>query len=77
MNNLDSRIDRLGEKLGTTRERRATVVTNVGPRVGESENPRAVRIAPDRWAYAIRGGPFTSEEIRKLREKHGASDGQS
>ena len=71
MSNLYRRIERLEERLGTKPEPRVMVNTNVAPWNG-AETPDCVRIAPHRWAIAVRGGPFTDEEIRKLREEYDA-----
>ena len=69
MSKFKRRIKRLEERLGTKAEPRVMVNTNVSPWNGE-ETPECVRIAPDRWAIAVRGGPFTDEEIRELREEY-------
>jgi hypothetical protein len=64
---LASRIKRLEEKLGVNRLARVICVTNF-PLGGEDvETPYAVKVSSEHWAYAA-GGPFTSDEIRELRE---------
>lgn len=64
---IKQRLDRLEEEIGMKRESRVTVIT-INPDEDAHEDPYSVEIFPDLWAYAIRGGPFTSEEIRQLRE---------
>ena len=71
MSNIERRIERLEKKLGTKAESRIIVMTNVTPLGGE-ETPDCVKIAPECWAISVWGGPFTEEEIRKLREEHKA-----
>ena len=71
MSNLTRRVKRLEDEIGQSDEARLLIITNVAPWNGQ-ETPDCVRIAPDRWAIAVRGGPFTDEEIRKLREEHKA-----
>jgi len=36
----------------------------------DEETPYKVKISSDLWAHAMAGGPFTSDEIRELREKY-------
>lgn len=77
MSNLYRRIEQLEERLGAKAEPRVVVITNVTPLGGE-ETPACVKFAPERWAIAIRGGPFTSDEVEELREEYqGAGYGQS
>lgn len=64
---IKQRLDRLEEEIGMKRESRFTVIT-INPYKDAHEGPYSVAIFPDLWAYAIRGGQFTSEEIRQLRE---------
>ena len=68
MNNLGRRIDRLEEKLRINREPRVIVIT-INPD-DLPEDPYLAKISSSEWAFAIRGGPFTSEEIRELRENY-------
>jgi hypothetical protein len=63
MNNLERRIERLEEKLGTKRGPREIILTNVDFSDGE-EDP----LFPGVWSI-VYGGPLTSEEICKLREE--------
>lgn len=78
MNNLERRIDRLEESLGMKPEPRVRIITSVRPNLGpplpgtdkETPCPCTVEILAGLWAYAVRGGPFTDEEIRELREEH-------
>jgi hypothetical protein len=76
MSNLDQRIGRLEEKLGANREPRVAVVM-INPD-DLPEDSYTLELSPGGpWAFAIRGGPFRSEEIQKLREKYqDAGDGQ-
>jgi hypothetical protein len=69
MNGLQRRIERLENKFGVKPEPRLLVMTNVAPSKDEGTRYCA-RIGSDRWAHTIRGGPFTDEEIRKLREDY-------
>ena len=64
---IKQRLDRLEEEIGMKRESRVTVIT-IDPHKVAHEGPYSVELRPGLWATAIRGGPFTSEEIRQLRE---------
>ena len=64
MNNFDSRIERLEEKLRMKRGPRHILVTNV-----DSESPCQVEFLPGLFALPY-GEPLTSEEIQKLREEY-------
>jgi hypothetical protein len=67
VNNLGRRIERLEEKLGKNREPRVIVIT-INPD-DLPENRYTAKISSGgQWAFAIRGGPFTDEEIRELKE---------
>jgi hypothetical protein len=68
MNNLERRIERLEEKLGTKRGPRHILVTNVNFLEGE-ESPCEVEFLPGLYALAY-GGPLTTKEIDSLREKY-------
>ena len=70
MNNLRRRIDRLEDKVGVKPESRITLITNVCNREDQSESPYEIEFVPGLWAHAVRGGPFSEEEIRGLREKY-------
>lgn len=63
MNNLERRIERLEEKLGTKRGPRHIILTNVDFSDGE-EDP----LFPGVWAM-VDGAPLTTEEVDKLREQ--------
>ena len=63
MNNLERRIERLEEKLGTKRGPRHIILTNVDFSDGE-EDP----LFPGVWAM-VYGAPLTTEEVDKLREQ--------
>ena len=65
---IKQRLDRLEGEIGMKRESRVTVIT-INPDEDAHEGPYSVEIFPDLWATAIRGGPFTEEEIRQLREE--------
>ena len=71
MSNLTRRVKKLEDEIGRSDDGRILVMTNVTP-FGGQETPDCVKIALDRWAIAVWGGPFTEEEIRKLREEHKA-----
>lgn len=64
---IKQRLDRLEEKVGMKRESRLLLIT-IDPNKLAQEGPYTVELFPDLWATALRGGPFTSEEIRQLRE---------
>lgn len=70
---IKQRLDRLEEEIGMKRESRVTVIT-INPDEDAHEDPYSVEIFPDLWAYAIRGGPFTDEEIRELKEERAGGD---
>lgn len=68
MSNLNRRIERLEEKFDTKREPRVVIITNVDD---FTEDAHTIELFPGGpWAIAARGGPFTGEEIRELREEH-------
>jgi hypothetical protein len=69
VSNLERRLERLEEKLTRRAEPRVMITTNVRFGDGE-EDPYTVKIAPGLWAIAARGGPFTPDEIKGLKEKH-------
>ena len=64
---IKQRLARLEHELGMKPESRLTAIT-IDPHKVAHEGPYSVEIFPGLWATAIRGGPFTSEEIRQLRE---------
>jgi hypothetical protein len=45
------------------------ILTNVAADDGE-DAPNIAKVGHDRWAIAIRGEPFTDDEIRELREEY-------
>lgn len=65
---IKQRVDRLEEEIGMKPESRLTVIT-IDPHKLAHEGPYTVELFPDLWATAVRGGPFTSEEIRQLRKE--------
>jgi len=67
VNNLGRRIERLEEKLGKNREPRVIVIT-INPNDLAEDRYTAKISSSGRWAFAIRRGPFTDEEIRELKE---------
>ena len=69
MNNLERRIERLEERVGTKPASHEILITNVDFSDGH-EDPYTVKLFSGLWAHAIGGGPFTSEEIHKLREEY-------
>jgi hypothetical protein len=68
MNNLERRIERLEETLDMKPGPRHIIITNVNFLEGE-ESPCEVEFLPGLYALAY-GGPFTTEEIDKLREEY-------
>ena len=69
MNNLERRIERLEEKLLAKHGPRLIYIhPNLGE--GEEETPYQVKVSSDLWAYAMGGGPFTEQEIYRLREEY-------
>jgi len=61
----------------TGRSLRVMVITNVSTK-GCEESPYCAKVTPHRWVHAIRGAPFTGEEIRELREEYqGAGNAQT
>ena len=64
---IKQRLERLEAGMGLKNEPRVTIIT-IDPDGISKEGPYSVEIFPDLWAYAIRGGPFTNEKIRQLRE---------
>jgi hypothetical protein len=67
MTNVGRRIERLEEKLEAKSEPRVIIVTNID---NPGNNSCKSKLSGHLWAYAARGGPFTNEEIRELREEH-------
>ena len=68
---IKQRIERLEMGIGLKNEPRVIIVT-IDPAGNDKEGSYNVEIFSGLWAYAVRGGPFTEEEIRKLREEHKA-----
>ena len=66
---IEQRLNRLEAEMGLKREPRVTIIT-IDPDGDATEDPYTVELSGGLWAYAARGGPFTSEEIRQLREEH-------
>jgi len=67
MSGLGRRIERLEAKFSANHEARV-IVTTINPD-NHPEDPFTLELFPGGpWAFAIRGGPFTGEEIRRLRE---------
>lgn len=68
MTNLERRLERLEQTLTPRGEPRLIIVT-INPN-NFPESPYHVELPPGGlWAIAARGGPFTDEEICKLREE--------
>ena len=65
---IKQRLDRLEDEIGMKPESRVTVIT-IDPHGVAQEGPYSVQLSPKIWASALRGGPFTSEEVRQLREE--------
>ena len=75
--NLERRIERLEEKLGAKSEPRVLVITNVRFDHTDGQPPSLIQFVPEVWAFAVRGGPFTREEINQLRNEHAAANRQA
>ena len=72
---IKQRLDRLEGEMGLKQERRVWIITTLPFEEDDhrqEQTPYRVEIFPGLWAYAARGGPFTSEEIRRLKEKYKA-----
>jgi hypothetical protein len=72
---IKQRVERLEGEIGLKQEGRITIITTISPDGDDpshAEDPYHVEIFPGLWAYAARGGPFKSNEIHSLREKHKA-----
>jgi len=65
---IKQRLARLEEEIGMKHEPRVRVIT-INPNKNAHEDPYTVEIFPDLWADAMRGGPFTPEEIHQLRKE--------
>jgi hypothetical protein len=73
MKYLDRRIERLEESLAPCCEQGVVVITNVNPQSAESACQ--VELSPGGpWAFAIRGGPFTEEELCGLRDEYAGGE---
>lgn len=64
---IKQRVERLEGEIGLKQEGRITIITTISPDGGG--DPYHVEILSGLWAYAARGGPFTEEEIHRLREE--------
>ena len=69
MKNLERRIERLENKLAL-RHCLRLIYVYPHPDEEDEETPYQIQLSSDLWAHATRGGPFTEEEIRQLREKY-------
>ena len=69
MKNLERRIERLEDKLSPKYGPRLIYIYP-HPDEEEEETPYQIQVSSELWAHAMRGGPFTEEEIRRLKEKH-------
>ena len=69
MSAFETRIDRLEEKFGENRDPRVIVIT-INPNNFPEDAYRFELLPGGLWAYAARGGPFTAEEIDRLRTEH-------
>jgi hypothetical protein len=67
MTNLERRLERLEQTLTLSGEPRVIIVT-INPD-DLPEDPYMVQLSSVLWAIAARGGPFTAEEIKELREE--------
>jgi hypothetical protein len=72
MTNVGRRIERLEEKLEAKSEPRVIIVTNID---NPGNNSCKSKLSGHLWAYAARGGPFTDDEIRALKEEYERGNG--
>jgi len=78
MNNLARRTQRLEEKLETKPGPRLIYLTPNLEGDETEEMASSVKISSEVWAYVFSSGPFTTEEVDKLREEYAEeSDGVS
>ncbi len=70
MNTLERRVERLEQRMGAKREQRFIYIMPNLEEEEDQETPYCVKISADLWAHAIGGGPFTNEEIRRLRQEY-------
>jgi hypothetical protein len=71
MSNLEGRLKRLEETTRANREERFVYILPNLEEEEDEETPYRVKVSSKLWAHAIRGGPFTDEEIQSLRQKYG------
>ena len=69
MNNLARRTQRLEEKLETKPGPRLIYLTPNLEGDETEETAYSVKISSEVWAYVFSSGPFTTEEVDKLREQ--------
>ena len=72
MSTLDTRINRLEEKLGKNREPRVIIIT-INPNNFPEDPYRFELLSGNLWAYAARGDPFTAEELTDSETSTGGS----
>jgi hypothetical protein len=71
MKSLDRRIARLEVKYNTSCGQRFVYILPNLEEDEDEETPYQIKLSSDLWAHAIRGGPFTAEEIDELRNTYG------
>lgn len=72
---IKQKLERLEKEIAPKHEPRLWYITNVPPDEdgpSQGKDPWNVEIFPGLWAFAAGGAPFTTEEIRKLKEEHKA-----
>jgi hypothetical protein len=69
MGRFEQRVMRLEQRMGTKHAPRLIYLTPNLEEDESEETPYSVKISSELWAEAF-GGPFTKEEIAKLREEY-------
>jgi hypothetical protein len=69
MGRFEQRVTRLEQRMGTNHRPRLIYITPNLEEDESEETPYSVKISSELWAEAF-GGPFTREEIGKLREEY-------
>ena len=78
MSRLEQRLARLEQRTGMKSRQRIIYLTPNLQGDRAKETPYAVKISSEVWAYVFSSGPFTTEEVDKLREEYAEeSDGVS
>jgi hypothetical protein len=76
MGRFEQRLTRLEQRMGTKHAPRLIYLTPNLEGDETEETANSVKISSELWAYVFSSGPFTKEEIDKLREEYAEeSDG--